>query len=177
MSASAHPCRRNLRCGPMLALLSAFVPALSGAVPPLDVPALGATAPQASVPDGAHLPRAGNGKTRIGRIFFSPAERRRRHAEREHPATEAVSANAIPRRERLVIDGAVSSSTAGRAVWVNGTAIENSANPKSAWTDSTGTVWLRDDRRIPRVVRPGQAIDPASGAMDDLLPAGSVKQR
>jgi hypothetical protein len=181
MSASAHRGCRNLRCGLMLALLAPLVPALSNAAPPLDVPALDvpaldATTPHASLPDGAPRPRAGGGKTRIGRIFFSPAERRRRHAEREHPATDALSANDAPRKERLVIDGAVSSSTEGRAVWVNGTAIEKSAKPKSAWTDSAGTVWLRDDRLIPRSVRPGQAIDPASGAIDDLLPAGSVTQ-
>ena len=60
---------------------------------------------------------------------------------------------------------------------VNGAAIENSAKLKSAWADRGGTVWLRDDRRIPRRVLPGQAIDRASGAIDDLLPAGSVTRR
>jgi hypothetical protein len=177
MSAGAHSCSRNLRCGLMLALLAALAPASSGAAPPLDVPVLDATVPQAQLSDEKQRPRARSGKTRIGRIFFSPAERRRRQAARQHPATDALSADDTPRRGRLVIDGAVSSSTQGRAVWVNGTAIENSAKPKSAWTDSAGTVWLRDDRLIPRVVRPGQAIDPASGAIDDLLPAGSVTQR
>jgi hypothetical protein len=77
----------------------------------------------------------------------------------------------------LEINGAISSSAQGRAVWVNGTAIENSAKFKSAWTDRAGSVWLRDDRRAPRLVRPGQAIDPASGAIEDLLPAGSVARR
>jgi hypothetical protein len=177
MSAGAHPCGRHLRCGLMLALLAALVPAFCGAAPPLDVAVLDATAPHVQWPDAAQRPHASSGKTRIGRIFFSPAERRRRQAARQHPATDALSVDDTPRRGRLVIDGAVSSSTQGRAVWVNGTAIENSAKPKAAWTDSAGTVWLRDDRLIPRVVRPGQAIDPASGAIDDLLPAGSVTQR
>jgi hypothetical protein len=77
----------------------------------------------------------------------------------------------------LEINGAISSSTQGRAVWVNGTAIENSAKFKSAWTDRAGGVWLRDYRRAPRLLRPGQALDPASGAIEDLLPAGSVARR
>lgn len=107
--------------------------------------------------------------------FFSPAERRHRYADKT-PATDAPSAGTA-RAERLEINGAISSSTQGRAVWVNGTAIENSARFKSAWTDRAGSVWLRDDRRAPRLVRPGQAIDPASGAIQDLLPAGSVARR
>jgi hypothetical protein len=77
----------------------------------------------------------------------------------------------------LEINGAVSSSTQGRAVWVNGAAIENSAKFKPAWTDGAGNVWLRDDRRTPRLVRPGQAMDPTSGVIEDLLPAGSVARR
>jgi hypothetical protein len=30
---------------------------------------------------------------------------------------------------------------------------------------------------MPHRVQPGQAIDPASGAVDDLLPTGSVARR
>ena len=159
--------RRNLRIAPWLTLLLALAPALSGAAPPLDIPPL----------DGAQSTHARSGKTRIGRIFFSPAERHHRYAEKARPATDAPGANHTPRRARLVINGAVSSSTQGRAVWVNGTEIENSATPKSAWTLRDGSVWLRDKQLIPHPVRPGQAIDPASGAIEDLLPAGSVTRR
>lgn len=139
-----------------LALLMLLSPPLCGASPPAEA----STAPR-------------SGKIYIGRIFFSPAERRRRYADKT-PATDASSTARIARAERLEINGAISSSTQGRAVWVNGIAIENSAKFKSAWTDRAGGVWLRDDRRAPRLVRPGQAIDPASGAIEDLLPAGSA---
>jgi hypothetical protein len=151
---------------PWLALLAVLSPGLCGAAPPVDAPAPNASQ-RSTVP--------GSGKPRIGRIFFTPAERRHRYAEKT-PATDAPGARTA-RAGRLEINGAISSSTQGRAVWVNGTAIENSAKFKSAWTDRAGSVWLRDDRRTPRLLRPGQAIDPASGAVEDLLPAGSVARR
>ncbi len=154
------------RLWPWLALLVALSPALCEAAPPVD-------ASLHDAPSRSTVQRSG--KIRIGRIFFSPAERRHRYADKT-PATDAPSAGTA-RAERLEINGAISSSTQGRAVWVNGTAIENSARFKSAWTDRAGSVWLRDDRRAPRLVRPGQAIDPASGAIQDLLPAGSVARR
>jgi hypothetical protein len=166
MSKTARLCRRARSRWPLLALWVALSPTLSGAAPPVD----------ASPSDGARRMHARSGNIRIGRIFFSPAERRHRHADKT-PATDAPSTAHAARGERLEINGAVSSSTQGRAVWVNGTAIENSAQFKSAWTDRAGSVWLRDDRGAPRLMRPGQAINPANGAIEDLLPAGSVARR
>jgi hypothetical protein len=167
MTEKVSPCRRVRGPWPWLALLVVLSPALCGAAPPADV-----SSPNASPPSTVPV----SGKVRIGRIFFSPAERRHRYADKT-PATDAPDTARAARAERLEINGAISSSTQGRAVWVNGTAIENSAKFKSAWTDRAGSVWLRDDRRTPRRVRPGQAIDPASGAIEDLLPAGSVARR
>jgi hypothetical protein len=162
MTAKVRLCRHARGPWPWLALLLVLSPALCDAAPPVD----------ATAPNAPPLTHASSGKIRIGRIFFSPAERRRRYADKT-PATDAPSTR-IARAERLEINGAISSSTQGRAVWVNGTAIENSAKFKAAWTDRAGGVWLRDDQRAPRLVRPGQAIDPASGAIEDLLPAGSA---
>jgi len=162
--------RRARKVWPWLALLLLLSPSLSGAAPPPD-----ASTADAPGTDSARRTHIRNGSVHIGRIFFSPAQRRQRYAEKT-PAAEPGS-NHTPRGGRLEINGAVSSSTQGRAVWVNGTAIENSAKIKSAWTDSEGRVWLRDDRHPPRRVRPGQALDPTSGAIEDLLPAGSVARR
>jgi len=162
---------RLVRNGPWLALLVMLAPCLSGADSPAEAP------PADAPPINAQRIHAQAAKTPIGRIFFSPAERRRRYADREQPAADAPGASRVARGARLEVNGAVSSSTQGRAVWVNGTAIENSAKLKSAWTELGGNVWLRDERQIPRLVRPGQAIDPASGAIEDLLPAGSVARR
>jgi hypothetical protein len=143
-------------------LIFVLTPMMSRAAPPLE----SLHGVQAAVPAG---------KPRIGRIFFSPSERR--HRSDQAPIAEAPRATDSARVERLAVNGAVSSSTKGRAVWVNGVPIENSASLKSAWTDSSGRVWLRDDRHIPRRVQPGQAIDPASGKIEDLLPVGSVAGR
>jgi len=171
MTVSARICHAARRHGPWLVLL--LLPAASGAAPPLD-----AAPPVAAMSfDGARRTHTLPGKTHIGRIFFSPAERRRRYADRVPPGADLPSADRRARAERLQIDGAVSSSTQGRAVWVNGTAVENTAKLRSAWTDRGGSIWLRDDRQIPRLVRPGQALDPASGTIDDLLPSGSVARR
>jgi hypothetical protein len=185
MTGNANLWRRARSRWPLLALLVVLSPTLSGAAPPVDVSqpnpsalnrARDALPTDAFLSDGARRTHASSGKTRIGRIFFSPAERRHRYADKT-PATDASSAAHAAGGERLEINGAISSSTQGRAVWVNGAAIENTAKFKSAWTDRAGSVWLRDDRRAPHLVRPGQAIDPTSGAMEDLLPAGSVVRR
>lgn len=169
------PCVRNW---PLLGLWALLSPALSCAAPPVDVSAAdvsASTPPEAPtsgswLSDDARRAQATSGKIRIGRIFFSPAERRHRRAEKT-PVSEASVPSRAAHAERMVVNGAVSSNTQGRAVWINGTAVENSA---SVWTDRAGRVWLRDDTKTPRLARPGQAINPATGAMEDLLPAGAV---
>jgi hypothetical protein len=183
MSETTRPCRRARSRWPLLALLVVLSPTLRGAAPPVEVsfPNTSPLKPPEALPTDAFLSdgarrNARSSKVHIGRIFFSPAERRHRYADRT-PPTDAPSTAHAARAGRLEINGAVSTSTQGRAVWVNGTAIENSVKFKPAWTDRVGSVWLRDDRRTPRVVRPGQAMDRASGAIEDLLPAGSVARR
>jgi hypothetical protein len=124
--------------------------------------------------DGAARPHALPAKPRIGRIFFSPAERRSRH---DGTATSATPiGNRIEPRERLVVNGALSSSSQGRAVWVNGMAVENSARDKSAWTDRNGNVWLINGTEGTHLIRPGQSID-RHGVIEDLLPPGAVARR
>jgi len=128
--------------------------------------------------------RAQSVQPRIGRIFFSPAERRSRHGGGEPLSTSAGMTEAPtapgsrrpPARNRLVVNGALSSSTHGRAVWVNGKAIENSARDKSAWTDRNGNVWLVNGEQGIRLIRPGQSID-RTGVIEDLLPPGAVTRR
>jgi hypothetical protein len=171
MSKKARLCRRARNRWPLLSLLMLLSPTFSSASPPVDEPR--ETSPITALSEGAPRAHARSGKIRIGRIFFSPAERRHRYANKT-PATDAPSTARAARGERVEIDGAVSSNTQGRAVWVNGAAIENSAQFKPAWTDREGNVWLRNDRGTSRLVRPGQMINPASGAIEDLLPAGSV---
>jgi hypothetical protein len=118
---------------------------------------------------GAHSSYAIVPRAPIGRIFFSPAERR---AARGTSKT-ASSSNGVAPSERFSIDGAVSSSAKGRAVWINEVPIENSAMKKSAWTDSKGNVWFSYQSLGTHVMRPGQTID-RSGKIEDLLPAGAV---
>jgi hypothetical protein len=162
MSETARLCCRARSRWPMLALLVLLAPTVRGAAPPVEVSTSNAS---------PHM-YARSGKIRIGRIFFSPAERRHRYADKK-PVTDAPSTAHTTRGDRLQINGAISSSTQGRAVWVNGAVIESSKF-KSAWTDPAGSVWLRNDKHMPRPLQPGQAINPANGAVEDLLPAGSV---
>jgi hypothetical protein len=120
-------------------------------------------------------------KPQIGRIFFSPAERRARRsggalaAPGTHEAQATPIGNGSGLGKRLVVNGSLSSSTQGRAVWVNGRAVENSARDKSAWTDRNGNVWLINGDQGIRLLRPGQSID-RSGAIEDLLPPGAVSR-
>jgi hypothetical protein len=132
--------------------------------------AAAAAAPPAaeSIDGGARA--AKSARPRIGRIFFSPAERhgRQRGGLAATPAESVAAA-----RERRVVNGALSSSSEGRAVWVNGTTVENSA---SAWTDRNGNVWLTNAAQGTHLVKPGQSID-RNGVIEDLLPPGTVARR
>jgi hypothetical protein len=126
--------------------------------------------------DGAP-PHALAARPRIGRIFFSPAERRSHHRD-GLAATAATSSGGGPavRRERRIVNGALSSSTQGRAVWVNGSTVENTARDRSAWTDRNGNVWLMNGTEGTHLIKPGQSID-RNGVIEDLLPPGSVARR
>jgi hypothetical protein len=123
-------------------------------------------------------PNALAARPRIGRIFFSPAERARHRdglAATPMPAASSGTGPAV-RRERRIVNGALSSGTHGRAVWVNGTAVEDSARDKSAWTDRNGNVWLMNGAQGTHLIKPGQSID-RNGVIEDLLPPGAVARR
>ncbi|HEY2676393.1 MAG TPA: hypothetical protein VGI65_05440 [Steroidobacteraceae bacterium] len=147
---------RNFSCRPHMPMLLLFM----------------AVAGHAAEPSGARSLQAIVPKAPIGRIFFSPAERR---IARGTPRT-ASPPNGVAPSEHFSVDGAVSSSTKGRAVWINEVPIENSAVKKSAWTDSKGNVWFSYESLGTHLMRPGQTID-RSGKIEDLLPAGAVTRR
>src|SRR4029077_8701168 len=111
-------------------------------------------------------PHASAATPRIGRIFSSPSERRIRHggglpasgATPAAPGATPIGSDPAP-RQRRVVNGALRSSTQGRAVWVNGTAVQDSARDKLAWTDRNGNVWLMNGTQGTHLVKPGQSID------------------
>jgi hypothetical protein len=155
VSSNAPHGPRKRRWGLSLLLSLLFMPAVGGAAEPVS---------------GARSSHALVSRPQIGRIFFSPAERR---ARRGGESKAAPLANGVAPSERFLVDGAVSSSSRGRAVWINGVPIENSAAKKSAWTDRDGNVWFSYESLGKRLMRPGQTID-RSGKIEDLLPAGAV---
>jgi hypothetical protein len=145
-----------------------------------------ATEPDSRAPesiDGAARPHALAATPRIGRIFFSPSERRIRRggglAAAPVPAAPVpaapIGSDPAP-RQRRVVNGALRSSTQGRVVWVNGTAVEDFVRDKSAWTDRNGNVWLMNGTQGTHLVKPGQSID-RNGVIEDLLPPGAVARR
>jgi hypothetical protein len=161
-----HTHRGNaVRAGSWLALALLLTASVAGAVEPV-----GRAAESIS---GAR-PHASLAKPRIGRIFFSPAERRSHHRD-GLAATSSGSGPAVL-RERRIVNGALRSSTEGRAVWVNGIAVADSARDKSAWTDRNGNVWLMNGTEGTHLIKPGQAID-RNGVIEDLLPPGAVARR
>jgi hypothetical protein len=127
-----------------------------------------ASAAPAAEPTSTQSAQAATAKPPIGRIFFSPAERRAARG-----ASKAASANGVVPSERFSIDGAVSADAKGRAVWINEVPIDNSAAKKSAWTDAKGNVWFRYESLGSHVLRPGQSID-REGKIEDLLPPNAV---
>jgi hypothetical protein len=168
MSSPNHR-RKACRLRSWIALALSLAAAGAGASEPVD--------PQADA-SARPVSQAVKAKLRIGRIFFSPAERRNRHdgglaAAPAAPTSGARGSGSIAPRKRQVVNGALSSSSRGRAVWVNGVAIENSDRDKSAWTDRNGNVWLMNGSQGTRLIRPGQSID-RNGVIEDLLPPGAV---
>jgi hypothetical protein len=125
--------------------------------------------------DGAARAHASTARPRIGRIFFSPAERARHHDAVAATPTTPIGTGPAP-HERRVVNGALSSGAHGRVVWVNGTAVEDSAREKSAWTDRNGNVWLTNGTEGTHLIKPGQSID-RNGVIEDLLPPGAVARR
>jgi hypothetical protein len=128
------------------------------------------------VESAAADPHSTNPRARIGRIFFSPAERRSRRNGGLDAARAAPAPAAADPSGRMLVNGAVRSSDHARVVWVNGVAIDGSVAGASAWTDRNGNIWLRMASGRPVLMRAGQALE-RGGTVDDLLPAGSVAPR
>jgi hypothetical protein len=154
----------SFRAQPWLALALVLTAAAAGAAEPVNIGSASRIPPSI---DGAAKPR-------IGRIFFSPAERRSRRTSALAAATPVGSGSAV--RVRRVVNGALRAGTEGRAVWVNGTAVDDSARDKSAWTDRNGNVWVMNGTQGTHLLKPGQSID-RNGVIEDLLPPGAVAGR
>jgi hypothetical protein len=163
-----HP---NARAGSWLALSLLLTATIAEATEPVGTEPVSRAAESIS---GAR-PHALAARPRIGRIFFSPAERARHRDGLAATTTTPIGTGPAPRQLRIV-NGALSSSTQGRAVWVNGTTVENTARDKSAWTDRNGNVWLMNGTEGTHLVKPGQSID-RNGVIEDLLPTGAVARR
>jgi hypothetical protein len=156
-----------------LALTLLLTAAVAGATEPVGTEPVGRATESI---EGAR-PHALAARPHIGRIFFSPAERaRHRDGLAATPMSAAPIGSGPAPRERRIVNGALSSSTHGRAVWVNGTAVEDSARDKSAWTDRNGNVWLMNGAQGTHLIKPGQSID-RNGVIEDLLPPGAVARR
>jgi hypothetical protein len=169
----SHSHRPKARARPWLAPALLLAATLAGASEPVGTEPVSRAAESI---DGARL-HALAARPHIGRIFFSPAERARHRDELAATPTSAASSGSGPaRRERRIVNGALSSGTRGRAVWVNGTAVQDSARDKSAWTDRNGNVWLMNGTEGTHLIKPGQSID-RNGVIEDLLPPGAVARR
>jgi hypothetical protein len=115
-------------------------------------------------------------KSRVGRIFFTPDQRRiRRAGARAAGGSTAMAAKRAP-RSRLLVNGAVSSGSRAAAVWVNGEPVESSGLNGPIHSDRDGNVWVSDGFQKGVLVRPGESIGPG-GVVLDLLPPGSVTRR
>jgi hypothetical protein len=168
-----HTPRPKRLAWPWLALSLLLIATVADATEPVGTEPVGRAAESI---DDAGRPHASADKPRIGRIFFSPAERRGRHRDAVAATpTTRIGTGPAP-HERRMVNGVLSSGTHGRAVWVNGTAVEDSARDKSAWTDRNGNVWLMNGTQGTHLIKPGQSID-RNGVIEDLLPPGAVARR
>lgn len=104
----------------------------------------------------------------LGRLFFTPAQRQALDMHRSAPSPRQGEEGSV------TLDGHVSRSSGQRTLWLNGTPRDAADLPPGMSAAADG-LRLPGKGRMPRL-RPGETLDPASGTLRPLLPAGALAQ-
>ncbi len=108
----------------------------------------------------------------LGRLFFTPEQRRALDARRKArvPDRAAAAAAASP---TLRLDGYVKRSGARSTVWVNGEAVDDSS-PPAGGSDARVGVTVGDTRSRVQL-KPGEVLDRGNGEVHDVVGDGAIR--
>ena len=108
----------------------------------------------------------------LGRLFFTPEQRRALDARRKARVPDKPAAAAVV-SPTLRLDGYVKRSGARSTVWVNGEPVDN-ANPPAGGSDARVNVPVGESRS--RVeLKPGEVLDRGNGEIRDPVGNGAIR--
>ena len=141
--------------------------------------ALLATTAQAQ-PGPAAEPATGSASTtgELGRLFFTPEQRRQFDRQRDTQTEEKPLAPSDP---TLTIDGVVTRSSGKRTVWINGAAHNDGVQPDGIAIGTNrrtpGQVVVRPSGAPPIPARVGDTVDRTTGETGGPLGNGALTTR
>ena len=106
----------------------------------------------------------------LGRLFFSPEQRRALDARRQTRTPDKPAAVVISPTMRL--DGYVKRSGGKSTVWVNGEAVDSPA-PLPDGTEAR--VAVRAEGGRPVRMKPGETLDRGNGQVRDVIGGGEIR--
>ena len=114
----------------------------------------------------------------LGRLFFTPEQRRLFDRQRDAKAEEKPLAASDP---TLTIDGVVTRSSGKRTVWINGAALNDGQHADGTAIGTSrrdpGQVVVRPDNTLPIPAKVGDTVDRATGESGGVLGNGSITTR
>ena len=141
--------------------------------------ALLATTAQAQTPPAAMArDRAASTTVELGRLFFTPEQRRQLDRQRDARTEEKPLAAPEP---TLTIDGVVTRSSGKRTVWINGAAHNDGEQPDGVAIGTNrrtpGRVVVRPAGSTAIPARVGDTVDRTTGEAGEALGGGSLTTR
>jgi hypothetical protein len=136
---------------------------------------LAATAQAQPLPAATPAQRATGATVELGRLFFTPEERREFDRRRDTKTPEKPPAATDP---TLTIDGVVTRSSGKRTVWINGAAHNDGAQPDGIAIGTSrqtpGRIVVRPSGAPPIPAKVGETVDRATGEAGAALGGGSI---
>jgi len=109
----------------------------------------------------------------LGRLFFTPEQRRTLDARRKARVPDKPAA--VAPSPRLRLDGYVKRSGGKSTVWVNGESVDSPARLPGS-SAARVTVSAGDGGRTVRL-KPGETLDRGNGGVSDVIGGGEIRIR
>ena len=139
---------------------------------------LATTAQAQPLPATAPVERATGTTVELGRLFFTPEQRREFDRQRDTKTEDKPLAASAP---TLTIDGIVTRSSGKRTVWINGAAHNDGAQPDGIAIGTNrrtpGQVVVRPSGAPPIPAKVGETVDRTTGGTGGVLSNGSLTTR
>ena len=140
--------------------------------------ALVATAQAQPLPAAAPVAHATETSVELGRLFFTPEQRREFDRQRDTQTENRPLAASDP---TLTIDGVVTRSSGKRTVWINGAAHNDGAQPDGIAIGTSrqtpGRVVVRPSGAPAIPAKVGETVDRTTGETGGVLGKGALTTR